>query len=173
MEENFSEEQSETQVDAGEKPENSAKKQFLQILIFTGFSISAGVIQLLSFTVLYEWGAWLKWWPAYLISIVLSVIWNFTFNRKFTFRAANNVPVAMLLVVIYYAAFIPASVFGGNALEAAWGEKFGIAVTVLMMVLNFITEFLWDKFIVFNNKVTDKIVKLLYHIFERCQGNNG
>ena len=160
MEENFSEEQSETQVDAGEKPENSAKKQFLQILIFTGFSISAGVIQLLSFTVLYEWGAWLKWWPAYLISIVLSVIWNFTFNRKFTFRAANNDPVAMLLVVIYYAAFIPASVFGGNALEAAWGEKFGIAVTVLMMVLNFITEFLWDKFIVFNNKVTDKIVNL-------------
>ena len=118
------------------------------------------MIQLLSFTVLYEWGAWLKWWPAYLISIVLSVIWNFTFNRKFTFRAANNVPVAMLLVVIYYAAFIPASVFGGNALEAAWGEKFGIAVTVLMMVLNFITEFLWDKFIVFNNKVTDKIVNL-------------
>ena len=118
------------------------------------------LIQLLSFTVLYEWGAWLKWWPAYLISIVLSVIWNFTFNRKFTFRAANNVPVAMLLVVIYYAAFIPASVFGGNALEAAWGEKFGIAVTVLMMVLNFITEFLWDKFIVFNNKVTDKIVNL-------------
>ena len=118
------------------------------------------MIQLLSFTVLYEWGAWLKWWPAYLISIVLSVIWNFTFNRKFTFRAANNVPAAMLLVALYYAAFIPASVFGGNALEAAWGEKYGIVVTVLMMVINFVTEFLWDKFIVFNNKVTDKIVNL-------------
>lgn len=143
-----------------DKPAESAKKQFIQILAFTGFSISAGIIQLLSFTILYEWGAWLKWWPAYLISIVLSVIWNFTFNRKFTFRAANNVPLAMVLVVVYYCAFIPVSVFGGNALEAAWGEKLGVIVTVIMMVINFVTEFLWDKFVVFNEKVTDKIINL-------------
>ena len=143
-----------------EKPATGTKKQFIQILLFTGFSISAGVIQLLSFTILYEWGAWLKWWPSYLISIVLSVIWNFTFNRKFTFRAANNVPLAMSLVVLYYCAFIPVSVFGGNSLEAAWGEKLGIVVTVLMMVANFVTEFLWDKFVVFNAKVTDKIISL-------------
>ena len=141
-------------------PEKNAKKQFIQILIFTGFSISAGVIQLLSFTILYEWGAWLPWWPSYLISIVLSVIWNFTFNRKFTFRAANNIPLAMGLVVIYYCVFIPVSVFGGNALEAAWGEKLGIVVTVLMMILNFVTEFLWDKFVVFNKAVTDKILNV-------------
>ena len=69
------------------------KQQFLQILKFTGFSISAGAMQLLSFSILYEWTACLPWWPSYLISIILSVIWNFTFNRKFTFKAANNIPL--------------------------------------------------------------------------------
>lgn len=136
------------------------KQQFLQILKFTGFSISAGAIQLLSFSILYEWTACLPWWPSYLISIILSVIWNFTFNRKFTFKAANNIPLAMTLVLIYYAAFTPASVFGGDALEKLWGSDFGILVTVLMMVINFVTEFVWDKFIVFNEKVTDKIIRI-------------
>lgn len=144
----------------GQSVKLTKKQQFIQILIFTGFSVSAGVIQLLSFSVLYEWAACLPWWPAYLISIILSVIWNFTFNRKFTFKAANNVPLAMGLVIIYYCAFIPVSVFGGNALERLWGEKWGILVTVLMMVINFVTEFLWDKFIVFNRKITDKILDL-------------
>ena len=136
------------------------KQQFLQILKFTGFSISAGAIQLLSFSILYEWTACLPWWPSYLISIILSVIWNFTFNRKFTFKAANNIPLAMTRVLIYYAAFTPASVFGGDALEKLWGPDFGILVTVLMMVINFVTEFVWDKFIVFNEKVTDKIIRI-------------
>lgn len=136
------------------------KQQFLEILKFTGFSISAGAMQLLSFSILYEWTACLPWWPSYLISIILSVIWNFTFNRKFTFKAANNIPLAMTLVLIYYAAFTPASVFGGDALEKLWGSDFGILVTVLMMVINFLTEFVWDKFIVFNEKVTDKIIRI-------------
>lgn len=136
------------------------KQHFLQILKFTGFSISAGAIQLLSFSILYEWTACLPWWPSYLISIILSVIWNFTFNRKFTFKAANNIPLAMTLVLIYYAAFTPASVFGGDALEKLWGSDFGILVTVLMMVINFVTEFVWDKFIVFNEKATDKIIRI-------------
>ena len=101
------------------------KQQFLQIVKFTAFSLSAGAIQLLSFAILYNWTKCLPWWPAYLISIVLSVVWNFTFNRKFTFKAANNVPLAMALVVVYYAAFIPVSVFGGGALEKLWGQKLG------------------------------------------------
>lgn len=149
-------------TEAGTLPANTLtkKQQFIQILKFTAFSVSAGAIQLLSFTLLYEWIACLAWWPSYLISIILSVIWNFTFNRKFTFKAANNVPLAMALVVIYYCAFIPVSVFGGNALENLWGEKFGILVTVLMMIINFVTEFIWDKFIVFNGKITDKILGL-------------
>ena len=164
MEEEIQSEAADNEADATQ-PEHKEKspkmKQFLQILKFTGFSASAGVIQLLSFTVLYEWAAWLDWWPSYLISIILSVLWNFTFNRKFTFNAANNVPLAMGLVVVYYCAFIPVSVFGGNALEAAWGEKLGIVVTVMMMLINFVTEFIWDKFVVFNAKVTDKILCLV------------
>ena len=136
------------------------KEQFLQILKFTAFSISAGVIQLVSDGILCDWTGWLPWWPAYLISIVLSVLWNFTFNRKFTFRAANNVPLAMGLVVIYYCAFIPVSVLGGDAIAAQLPPNLGLLVTFMMMLLNFITEFLWDKFVVFNAKVTEKIQKL-------------
>ena len=154
--ETVAEAQPEAQAD--EKPAPlSKKKQFIQILKFTGFSISAGVIQLLSFSILYEWAKCLPWWPSYLISIVLSVIWNFTFNRKFTFASAANVPLAMALVTVYYCMFIPVSVFGGDALEELWGEKLGIVVTVLMMIINFVTEFLWDKFLVFNDRVMKKI----------------
>jgi len=129
------------------------KKELWRTIKFTLFSISAGAIQLLSFAILYEWTHWLAWWPAYLISVILSVIWNFTFNRKFTFKSANNVPKAMALVLLYYCAFTPASVFGGNALEAAWGSQYGIVVTILMMLINFVTEFLWDRFVVFRGSV--------------------
>lgn len=134
------------------------KQQFLQILKFTCFSISAGVIQLVSDGILCDWTHWLPWWPAYLISVILSVIWNFTFNRKFTFKAANNVPLAMGLVLLYYCAFIPVSVFGGDAIAARLPENLGLLVTFMMMLVNFVTEFLWDKFVVFNSKVTDKIL---------------
>lgn len=133
-------------------------QQFLEILKFTGFSISAGVIQLVADGILCDWTGWLPWWPAYLISVILSVVWNFTFNRKFTFKASNNVPLAMCLVLIYYCAFIPLSVFGGNAIAAMLPEGLGLLVTFMMMVINFVTEFIWDKFIVFNSKVTDKIL---------------
>lgn len=143
------------------KGERSAKKaQWIQILKFTGFSISAGVIQLVSDGILCDWTGWLPWWPAYLISVILSVLWNFTFNRKFTFRAANNVPVAMGLVTLYYCAFIPLSVFGGNAIAAQLPANLGLLVTFMMMVVNFVTEFIWDKFVVFNAKVTEKIVRV-------------
>lgn len=148
-----SEETSSTPLQEGEL---SKKQQFIQFLKFLAFSISAGVIQFLSFSVLYEWTGWLEWWPSHLISVTLSVIWNFTFNRKFTFKSASNVPLAMILIIIYYAAYIPASVFGGNALEAiGWN---GLLVEAIMMVINFITEFFWDKYIVFNDKVVNKIL---------------
>lgn len=150
-----------SQEEQTEPEKRSGKKaQFIQILKFTAFSISAGVIQLVSDGVLCDWTGWLPWWPAYLISVVLSVIWNFTFNRKFTFRAANNVPLAMGLVVVYYCAFIPVSVFGGNAIAAQLPENLGLLVTFMMMFVNFVTEFVWDKFVVFNDKVTSKILSL-------------
>lgn len=147
------------QAEANAAPQTK-KAQFLQVLKFTGFSISAGVIQLVADGILCDWTGWLPWWPAYLISVLLSVLWNFTFNRKFTFRAANNVPVAMTLVALYYCAFIPLSVFGGDAIAARLPASMGLLVTFMMMVVNFVTEFFWDKFVVFNDRVTQKIVRL-------------
>lgn len=149
------------------EPKKPSKgKQFLQFLIFTGFSISAGVIQFVSTGILSTWTGWIPYWIAYLIGLVLSVVWNFTFNRKFTFKAANNVPLAMVLVVVYYCAFTPLSTFGADAIVDAWKSAAGehwhdayeMIITASMMILNFLTEFIWDKFVVFNAKVTDSIL---------------
>ena len=102
---------------------------------------------------------WKSWWATYLISVVLSVIWNFTFNRKFTFKSASNVTVSMILALLFYVPFIPLSVFGGNALEQiGWN---GTLVTLMMMVINFIGEFAWDKLVVFNDKIVGKIAKII------------
>ena len=134
------------------------KAEILQFLKFLAFSLSAGVIQLISFELLYNWTNALPWWPSYLISIILSVLWNFTFNRKFTFKSASNVPISMTLALCFYVIFIPVSVFGGDALETSgWN---GTLVTILMMVINFILEFFWDKFIVFNDKIVASILKV-------------
>jgi len=153
----------------GAKPPK--KKQFLQFLIFTGFSVSAGVIQFVTTGLLSDWTGLLtgnRYWIAYLIGLVLSVVWNFTFNRKFTFKSASNVPLAMGLVVIYYCAFTPLSTFGADAIQNAWEAAAGanwkgayeMVITASMMILNFLTEFVWDKFVVFNKKVTDAIIKI-------------
>ena len=153
-------------AESQEKQKN-LKKDFLQFLKFLAFSLSAGVIQILSFELLYTWTKALHWWPSYLISVALSVIWNFTFNRKFTFKSASNVPLAMTLVFLFYCAFTPASVFGGDALEGiGWN---GTLVTFLMMVINFITEFFYDKFVVFNDKVINKILSK----FSRSKSTDG
>ncbi len=136
----------------------SKKQQFFQFLKFLGFSLSAGLIQILSFELLYHIIKWDSWWATYLISVVLSVIWNFTFNRKFTFKSASNITVSMILALLFYVPFIPLSVFGGNALEQiGWN---GTLVTLIMMVINFVTEFIWDKLVVFNDKVVSKLTKL-------------
>lgn len=138
------------------KHENIDKTHnFVQFVKFLLFSLSAGIIQIGSFTLMYNVIGWKSWWATYLISLVLSVVWNFTFNRKFTFKSASNVPIAMCLVLIYYCAFTPISVFGGNALEQVIN---GTVVTILMMILNFVTEFFWDKFVVFNENITNKIL---------------
>lgn len=145
-------------VAAEKKP--TKKQQFLQFLKFTAFSASAGIIQLLTTTTLHQWTGWLLdyYYIAYVIGLTLSVIWNFTFNRKFTFNAANNVPLAMALVVIYNCIIVVPLAVGGDKLVELWGDDLGIVVTIISLLINFITEFFWDKFIVFNQKVTDKIL---------------
>mgnify|MGYP001110260155 CR=1 FL=1 len=145
-----------------EEVKPSKKQQFFQFIKFTLFSASAGAIQLLSTTILHQWTGWLLdyYWLAYIIGLTLSVIWNFTFNRKFTFKAANNIPLAMTLVIIYNCIIVVPLALGGDALVKLWGEQWGILVTAISLLINFITEFFWDKYIVFNQKVTDKILNL-------------
>ncbi len=133
------------------------KQQFFQFLKFLLFSLSAGIIQILTFELLYNVIKWKSWWATYLISIVLSVIWNFTFNRKFTFKSSSNIPISMFFALLFYVPFIPLSVFGGNALEQiGWN---GTLVTLMMMIINFLTEFVWDKLVVFNDKIINRFIK--------------
>jgi putative flippase GtrA len=132
------------------------KKEVIRAVKFLLFSISAGVVQILSFTLLNEVifvdGGEVGYWLSYLIALVLSVLWNFTFNRRFTFKSASNVPIAMLLVFAYYAVFAPLS----TLLEwwlcdlNGWNEYLVLAIN---MVINFVTEFLYQRFVVFRKSL--------------------
>ena len=125
---------------------------------FVLFSISAGLVEILSFTLLTTLTNW-PYWPCYLIALVLSVVWNFTLNREFTFRSANNVPIAMLKVAAYYAVFTPLTTLLGNWLTESlgWNE---FLVTGINMALNFVTEYLFDRFVVFRDSIdTNKRAK--------------
>ena len=122
-----------------------------QALKFLAFSITAGIIQIGSFTLMNELLT-IPYWPAYLTSLILSVLFNYVFNRKYTFKSSNNVPISMLLVFGYYAVFTPLSTLWGEALtQVGWNEYIVLAGT---MVINFITEFLWQRFVVFRKEKT-------------------
>lgn len=129
-----------------------SKKEILRTIKFVLFSISAGVIQVVSFTVMEEL-LHLTHWVSYLISLVLSVLWNFTLNRKFTFCSANNVPVAMLKVAAFYLVFTPLSTWWTAVLTGdgfLWNEYLVLALT---MIVNFVTEYLYDRFVVFGKSI--------------------
>lgn len=124
---------------------------------FLGFSISAGVIELGSFALFNE-VFHLHYWVSYLTALVLSVLWNFTLNRKFTFRAANNVPVAMLKVFLYYCVFTPLTTILENELAGnLWWNEY--LVTIINMVLNFVTEFLFQRYVVYGKAVDSALKK--------------
>ena len=129
----------------------SNKKEFLRAVKFTLFSISAGLIQIVTFALLNEF-ANLPFWPCYLIALLLSVVWNFTLNRKYTFHSANNIPIAMLKTLAFYAIFTPLS----TLLEYYLADIIGYneyLITALNMVLNFILEYLYQRFYVFKDAI--------------------
>lgn len=137
---------------------NMKNKEIFRTLKFVLFSASAGIIQMGSFAIFNELLLW-KYWPAYLVSLVLSVLWNFTFNRRFTFKSTANVPRAMVLVALYYCVFTPVTTVLGNFLveDMVWNEYL---VTVLNMALNLVTEFLYQRFVVYRNSVdTNELAK--------------
>ena len=126
-------------------------RELIRTVKFVLFSISAGVIQILSFTLLNELMTW-PYWPSYLISITLSVLWNFTLNRRFTFKSANNVPIAMAQTAAFYVVFTPLSTLLGNYLVESlqWNEYL---VTVINMLSNFVLEYLFQRFVVFRKSI--------------------
>lgn len=153
--------------------ETKSGKNILQFIKFALFSISAGIVQVLSFTFMNEvliklpimqnalqsnetFAAIMKneYGPMYLVALLLSVIWNFTFNRKFTFKSAVNVPSAMLKVLAFYAVFTPITVALGNYFTARFSDFAAIEYIVLgaTMACNMITEFIYDKIVVFRNQ---------------------
>ena len=132
-------------------------KEVARVVKFTLFSISAGLIEMGAFALLNELGH-LPYWVSYLVALVLSVLWNFTLNRKFTFHSAANVPVAMLKVAAYYAVFTPLSTWLEHGLTTGlgWNEYL---VTGLNMILNFATEFLYQRFFVFGRTIDTRSAK--------------
>ena len=126
-------------------------KEFFRVVKFTFFSLSAGLIEISVFALLNEL-LHLPYWLCYFTALVLSVLWNFTLNRRFTFQSANNVPVAMLKVAAYYAVFLPLSTLLEHFLtmKLGWNEYL---VTIINMLLNFVTEFLYQRFFVFGRSI--------------------
>lgn len=127
------------------------RKELWRSLKFVLFSASAGIIQALALVLCNEVFG-LDNTLSYLIGLVLSVLWNFTLNRRYTFQSASNVPVAMLKVALFYAVFTPCSVWLVHWLTQTqlWPEYLADA---LNMVLNLLLEFLYDRFFVFRNSI--------------------
>lgn len=137
---------------------NKKKTELMRSLKFLFFSISAGLIEIIVFSLLNELTGW-SYWPSYLIALVLSVLWNFTLNRRYTFRSANHIPLAMGKVAVFYLIFTPASTLLGNYLADTllWNEYL---VTILNMAANFVLEFLYDRFFVYGDSMdTNEVAK--------------
>lgn len=130
-------------------------REWVRILKVVLFSASAGIIQFGSFTLLNEFTGW-KYWPCYLISLVLSILWNFTFNRRFTFKSNANITRAMLLVLAFYAIFTPTTTILGDWLveDLQWNEY---VVTIINMLLNLASEYLYQRYVVYRNRIDNRI----------------
>ncbi len=132
------------------------KESIFQMLKFTLFSASAGIIQVVAFAIYNELFAW-RYWPSYLTALILSILWNFTFNRRYTFKSAANVPVAMTKLFGFYAVFTPVSTWLGHMAETAGINDY--IILVITMLSNFVLEFLFCKFVIYKNQENTRIEK--------------
>ena len=132
------------------------KKEIIRTIKFVIVSASAGVIELLVFTLMNELTG-LKYWPCYLTALVASVVWCFTINRRYTFQSTKNVPRAMAMVFAFYLVFTPLSTILGNYLAETlhWNEYL---VTAINMALNLSLEYLYDTFVVYRNEMDNNDV---------------
>ncbi len=148
--------------------EMTKKDNFFQAVKFALFSASAGIIQVVSFTLLNEVVVpninidnetvrnilSAEYGVCYLVALTLSVLWNFTFNRKFTFKSATNIPVAMAKIFGFYCVFTPVTVILGELvaqkLQWEFAEYLILGVT---MITNMVTEFLFCRFVVYKDSM--------------------
>ena len=143
-----------------EQAKLTGKENITQITKFVLFSISAGIIQVIVFTLMLEL-LHIPYWGSYLTALIASVIYNFTVNRRFTFKSANNIPLAMIQLGIYYAIFIPLSTWWGDALVGiGWLEYLVLGLT---MVTNLVTEFCVNRFIIYRNSMNTRVSQTKEH----------
>ena len=128
---------------------STSMKNIIQFIKFTLFSASAGIIQIGSFAIFND-VLHLDYWTGYLISLILSIVWNFTFNRRYTFKSAANVPIAMAMVFGFYLVFTPLSTYLGHIAEGSGINEY--IVLIVTMLSNFVLEFLFCKFFVYRNQ---------------------
>ena len=141
---------------------NKGRHEAWQAVKFTLFSASAGIIQIGTYTLMYEVFHWAPW-LSYLVSLILSVLWNFTFNRTYTFRSDADVKRSMLLVALFYLVFTPVSTWwtaaltGENPFTGAQASAEPLmnnyVVQIGTMLINFVTEFLYQRFVVYRNSI--------------------
>lgn len=147
-------------MQAPEQEKLTGKENVTQVTKFVLFSISAGIIQVIVFTLMLEL-LHIPYWGSYLTALIASVVYNFTVNRRFTFKSANNIPLAMTQLGIYYAIFTPLSTWGGDVLVGlGWLEYLVLALT---MVTNLVTEFCVNRFIIYRNSMNTRTIKTTEH----------
>ena len=140
----------------GKTKEKKNLKEWFRALKFGLISVSAGIIQIGLFTLLNELLLW-NYWVAYLLSLLASIIWNFTINRRITFKSSNNIKIAMLLVLLFYAIFTPVSTILGSLAESNGVNEY--IVLAITMIANFVLEFLYTRFVVYRNSCDTAISK--------------
>lgn len=138
-------------AETAENGEKNGRRELWRAVKFVLFSASAGLIQAGSIFLLETFTP-LPSWACYLVGLVLSVLWNFTLNRKFTFKSAANIPIAMLKVAAYYAVYTPLSTYGVKLLteNCGWNPLFADG---LAMIVNLVTEFIYQRFFVFGKSI--------------------
>ncbi|MBR4867755.1 MAG: GtrA family protein [Clostridia bacterium] len=144
-------------------PQTATKQTLWQAVKFTLFSASAGIIQVGSFSLIHEVilgkaatdESGLSYWVPYLVSLILSVVWNFTFNRRYTFKSAANVPIAMAKVFGFYCVFTPVSTLLGNYFAQAKGTN-DYLILAVTMISNLVLEYLFCKFVVYRGQENNR-----------------
>ncbi|HPE16279.1 MAG TPA: GtrA family protein [Oscillospiraceae bacterium] len=141
-----------------EKRNGTAVKEFWRFVKFGLFSASAGLIETGIFYLLGLFSSF-GYWVCYLPALVASVVWNFTLNRRFTFHSDADVPAAMAKVFAYYAVFTPLSTILGNYLAEVRFAAYPAADDIVFfatLLVNFITEFLYQRYYVFRGKIDSR-----------------